>query len=148
MGESSSTPSQANKDLDVVYALSIPSFKWFKSNSTGSASRWGHTCNTAHKNGRMMISIGGCPVGNSDTQLIPDYLRQGISIFDLTTMGWSSDFDPYIGNYTTPWDIKQDYALLGNVPRAGWTSPQVEQWFTTTSKFITITLVPSLTINI
>lgn len=84
-----------------------------------------------------MISIGGYPVAsNGDAEMIRDYLPQGISVFDLTTMGWSADYDPSVGKYVTPQVIKDDYALNGNVPQSGWSNPQVEKWFTTSSKFV------------
>jgi hypothetical protein len=95
--------------FDDVYVLSVPSFTWTKVYS-GNNPRFGHTCHRAGK--RQMLSVGGSldaatyaveTSGNSfNLSRITCDRREGVAIFDLSTLEWVSMFDPYAADYEVP----------------------------------------------
>jgi hypothetical protein len=98
---------------DDVWILSLPSFTWTKAYS-GENARFGHTCHSAGK--RQMMSVGGSlnasMYGVETSARIPPDLnttkcdpREGVAIFDLTSLAWGSFFNPYAPEYQVPQKI-------------------------------------------
>jgi hypothetical protein len=91
-----------------VYALSLPAFRWFKSNSTTPARRACHACSVIGK--RQMVSIGGRlpstvqPFGEEK-----DPWSSGLGVFDMTAFKWSSIYDSAADDYEPPDVVKQYY---------------------------------------
>ncbi|KAG9237421.1 hypothetical protein BJ875DRAFT_418229 [Amylocarpus encephaloides] len=117
---------------DEIYVLSIPGFVWLKASYTPLAPRFEHTCEVA--GGRQLISIGGL---NSNGHKKGDYLsfwkspdpfKQGIGVFDMTTMAWKSSYDPNASKYETPVVIKQWYSD-GGLAQVQWQNKEVARMF-------------------
>lgn len=111
---------------DAVYVLSLPAFAWFKANYTAVQSRHKHTCEVF---GRQMLSIGGwSTTDNNLGHLSTDRFLQGLGIFDLTAMQWSSSYDANAEPYQTPDVVKAWYAANGTSPTR-WDDPAVQKFF-------------------
>ena len=82
-----------------------------------------------------MVSIGGRAVTmNSTIQNIPpDPWHNGIGIFDMSAMEWTSQYDPNAASYVTPAIIKTYYQKNGRYPTT-WSSDEVENWFNGTGR--------------
>ena len=108
-----------------VYVLSLPAFRWFKSNATASVRRASHTCSVIGK--RQMISIGGrLPSSRRALGKEPDPWRSGIGIFDMTLLRWQDRYDAGAKEYDTPEPVKRYYT----------TSYQEPSWSNSTLKSV------------
>ncbi|KAK4540210.1 hypothetical protein LTR36_009708 [Oleoguttula mirabilis] len=94
---------------DDIYVLSLPSFTWTLVYS-GTTPRFGHTCNTAGK--RQMLRTGGSLDASmwavETTGQVPNLTmlqcdpREGVGLFDLTDLTWSSFFNASAPDYELP----------------------------------------------
>ncbi|KEF59351.1 uncharacterized protein A1O9_04195 [Exophiala aquamarina CBS 119918] len=117
---------QTNIDLAEVYILSIPSFRWYKANTNPTVSRYRHTCEIVGQ--RQMVVIGGLTSGVKYANLTKDPLKQGLGIFDLTTLEWRSSYNASAEAYRSPDIVKEDIQQNGQYP-SSWDSKVVEGWF-------------------
>lgn len=118
-------------DLTEVFVLSIPSFRWYKTNLKTTSSRYHHTCEIVGQ--RQMLVIGGVTAGVKTQNISTDPWAQGLGIFDLTNLEWMSSYDASAKPYETPNLVKADLAQNGTLPST-WDSNIVEGWFTNKGK--------------
>jgi hypothetical protein len=98
-----------NTNLDEVWVLSLPAFVWFKANYAANQTRGRHTCEIVGN--RQMLSIGGTDPNDANVgQLTKDPMAQGLQIFDLTRMAWTSGYDANAPPYQSPQVVKDWYA--------------------------------------
>ncbi|KAJ9604855.1 hypothetical protein H2200_010970 [Cladophialophora chaetospira] len=91
-----------------VYTLSLPAFRWFKSNSTTPARRACHTCSVIGK--RQMISVGGrLPSSLQALGYEQDPWASGIGVFDMTEFAWVDHYDAAAKDYVSPDVVKAYY---------------------------------------
>jgi hypothetical protein len=100
---------------DEVYVLSLPSFNWFKADYLAENPRHALTCN--HIGGGQIVTIGGLNTTQNgpnnlynDVFNTPDQFTQGLSVFDLNTMSWRSDYSAALKQYTPAAAIQQYYS--------------------------------------
>lgn len=118
-------------NLDEVYVLSLPAFRWFKADYPAQHPRFRHSCNVVGN--RQMLSVGGQdPTNIYNNTFTADPFLQGLGIFDLTTMHWSDQYNAKAEPYETPAVVKAWYAANGMSP-ATWNSPAVQRLFGGTS---------------
>lgn len=97
-----STGDEEESSRNDMWILSLPSFKWFKvSDPTGAPSdipggRTSHTCQIIGN--RQMAIIGGGRSAEAHKQC----LSASLFIFDMSTLSWSSGFDPIQTAYSLP----------------------------------------------
>ncbi|KAK4979451.1 hypothetical protein LTR28_004571 [Elasticomyces elasticus] len=118
-------------NLDEIYVLSLPSFVWFKANYPVTANRYGHTYEVVGN--RQLLSIGGANfarVHASNTTTPSDVFTQGLGIFDMTKMAWSSSYDPKAAAYKTPQMVKDYTGSMGPYP-SSWNDARLGQLFAT-----------------
>ena len=107
-GNLTATQVTQNKELDSLYVLSLPAFAWFKANYTAANPRDRHTCQVVGN--RQMLSIGGLnPLDQNTGTYSVDPMAQGLQIFDMTEMTWSSSYDAQAAPYTSPQVVKDWY---------------------------------------
>lgn len=87
-----------------------------------------------------MIVTGGLAAISLSKQPT-DPWRQGLGIFDLTTLEWKSSYDPSAEPYQSPRMIKESIANDGQYP-SSWDSPTVEGWFTNKGKSVHVCYNP------
>lgn len=97
---------------DDVYVLSLPSFTWTLLWS-GTTPRFGHSCNTAGK--RQMLRTGGSLDASlyavETSAQVPDLAsmqcdtKEGVALFDLTALTWSSFYNAYASEYQLPQNV-------------------------------------------
>ena len=82
---------------DELYVLSLPSFNWFRADYLPANPRHGLTCE--HIGGGQIVTIGGVStVTNGPDDLYKDVFNpvdtftQGLGIFDLSTMTWTTGY--------------------------------------------------------
>lgn len=125
---------QSNIDLADVSILSVPSFRWYKTNLNPTSSRYRHSCEVVGQ--RQMVAIGGLTSGVTYANITKDPWAQGLGIFDLTDLEWRSSYDASAKAYQTPNLVKEDLAQNGQYPST-WDSNIVEGWFTNRGKWFT-----------
>ena len=93
-----------------------------------------HTCNVVGN--RQMVSVGGIVVYSNTTMDtfvvsggVADPWPQGLGIFDMSAMEWTSSYNASAAPYVTPNLVKSYYQQNGRYP-ASWTNPDVTAWFT------------------
>lgn len=92
--------------------LSVPAFVWFKANYTAQHPRVKPTCHVVGN--RQLLSIGGAnPNDVTYGKWSSDSLSQGLGIFDLTEMTWSSSYNANAAPYITPQIVKDWYSKNG-----------------------------------
>jgi hypothetical protein len=123
---------QSNIDLTEVSILSMPSFRWYKTNLNPTSSRYRHSCEIVGQ--RQMVVIGGLTAGVKYENISTDPWAQGLGIFDLTNLEWMSSYDASAKAYQTPNLVKEDLAQNGLYPST-WDSTVVEGWFTNRGKW-------------
>ena len=109
-GGSNLTPQQQaeNTVLDEVWVLSLPAFVWVKANYTAQQTRILHTCQVVGN--RQLLSVGGHDPNDSKYGYWSrDPWQQGLGIFDLTEMAWTSSYNTNAAPYNTPQVIKDWY---------------------------------------
>ena len=111
LGNTTPDLEEANQQegFNTVYVLSLPGFVWFKSNDTTAEPRAGHSCELVGN--RQMLSIGGInPSKNtSDGFASSDTFPQGLGIFDMVQMKWTTSYDAHAAPYTLPATIQSWY---------------------------------------
>jgi hypothetical protein len=85
--------------FDEVYVLSLPAFTWFKADYPAVLSRYAHSCTLVDG---QMISVGGSDPSDATGRQNKDPFVYGIGVFDLSSMEWSSFYNPAAANYKTP----------------------------------------------
>jgi hypothetical protein len=91
-----------------VYALTIPGFVWFQSNSSSGTRRAAHACSVIGN--RQMVSVGGrLPSSLQSLGVEQDPWPSGLGIFDMSAFQWSDHYDAAGGKYTTPKVIQAYY---------------------------------------
>ncbi|KAK4894464.1 hypothetical protein LTR27_007350 [Elasticomyces elasticus] len=108
---------------DDVYLLSLPSFTWTMLWS-GTTGRFGHSCNTAGK--RQMLRTGGSLDASmyavETSGQLPNLTamqcdpKEGVALFDLTALTWSSFYNAYAADYQLPNKVVD---LIGGSPDGG-----------------------------
>lgn len=102
-----------------VFLLSLPAFRWFKSNATTEVRRSSHTCSIIGK--RQMISIGGrLPSSRSRIGLESDPWTSGIGVFDMTQLRWQDHYDAGAEDYDSPEAVKRYYSA--NYQEPSWSN--------------------------
>lgn len=92
-----------------VFALSLPGFVWFKSNSSTTVRRAAHTCSLVGN--RQMVSIGGYqPSSRQSLGVAQDPWVSGIGIFDLSSFAWTDHYDVEAAPYELPHVIESYYS--------------------------------------
>ncbi len=92
-----------------VYALSLPAFRWFKSNSSTTTRRACNTCSVIGK--RQMVSIGGrLPSSLEALGAEQDPWVSGLGVFDMTDFAWVDHYDAAAAAYESPDVVKAYYA--------------------------------------
>ncbi|KAB2574686.1 hypothetical protein DBV05_g6600 [Lasiodiplodia theobromae] len=115
-----------------MYILSLPGFHWFKAPNVSGGPRAFHTCNVIGN--RQMVIIGGVnyKLGIPGDWKDPDPWSQGIGIFDMTKLSWSSGYDADAAAYESPDRVKSWYSQ-GNGDNVGWTNNKVRTLFASTN---------------
>lgn len=106
-----------------VYALSLPTFRWFKSTDETVSRRANHHCTVIGE--RQMISIGGDNPSVQGLGLLPDPWTNGI--FDMTAFDWSSSYDANAADYESPAVVKKYYSSSFTTP--SWSNPTLAEVF-------------------
>ena len=92
-----------------VYALSLPAFRWFKSNDSTPVRRSGHYCQLVGNS--QMLSVGGIqPSDHEAAGVAPDPWVNGLGVFDMIAFVWSSYYNAYGNPYEQPEPVKQYYS--------------------------------------
>ncbi|KLU84900.1 hypothetical protein MAPG_03934, partial [Magnaporthiopsis poae ATCC 64411] len=111
-------------DFDQAYILSLPSFRWFKASYNSLRPRHGVSCH--HAGGGKVITIGGADTAQDGPNNVyrdvfnnEDPFKQGIGIFDLSTLKFT---DSYKG---------------GGSPDSYTLAPEIQNWYSTNSRLPT-----------
>lgn len=105
--------------FDEIYILTLPAFEWIKVQYSPAHPRHGHTCHTVGN--RQMLVIGGvdslqdstsseAPSLDKATFTTADQFTQGLAIYDMSTLSWSSSYDPNADIYEQSDLVKNYYA--------------------------------------
>ena len=126
----SEAQSQQELALDEVFVLTLPGFNWIKANYTPANPRIEHSCNLVGQS--QMLIIGGLDPADtasikSENQTDPN--KQGLGIFDLHGMSFSSSYNADAPDYTSPHAVKAWYKQNGGLYPATWTDSSVEALF-------------------
>lgn len=114
---------QAAKQYDEIWVLSLPAFTWQLLDSSHSSGRIGHTCHLVGN--RQLLSLGGVDVSQVDPWASPDYLNwNGIGVYDLTAADWLAGFNATAEAYERPKAVQDYYDSNGAYP-ATWTQPSL-----------------------
>ncbi|OQV00019.1 hypothetical protein CLAIMM_05576 [Cladophialophora immunda] len=109
-----------------TYALSIPAFRWFKSNDSTPVRRAAHTCQRIGN--RQMLSVGGVqPSSKVQRGQALDPWTNSIGVFDMTAFKWSSFYDADASVYQQPDVVRQYYSSSYQSPT--WSDPALAQVF-------------------
>ncbi|OAP64681.1 hypothetical protein AYL99_00653 [Fonsecaea erecta] len=109
-----------------VYALSLPAFRWFKSNSTTPVRRACHACTVIGN--RQMVSIGGrLPSSLKALGAEQDPWTSGLGVFDMTDFEWADHYDAAAAAYESPDVVKQYYSDSYEEPT--WSDPTLATIF-------------------
>jgi len=97
-----------------VYTLSLPGFRWFKSNESTPVRRANHYCqiigSTASNGNSQMLSIGGRqPSSYLSLGAAPDPWTNGLAVFDMNAFSWAELYNATAGPYVQPSVIKEYY---------------------------------------
>lgn len=132
----------SNPDADTfltTYALSLPAFRWFKSNSTTPVRRACHTCQLIG-NGQM-ISIGGYQVSDhGQFGAAPDPWLNGIGVFDMSAFAWADWYNAAAEPYSQPAVVKHYYE--NDYVEPTWTDPVLSKTFQYTPPSKPVTPTP------
>ncbi|KFY34680.1 hypothetical protein V494_06561 [Pseudogymnoascus sp. VKM F-4513 (FW-928)] len=119
-----------NEVLQKVYILTLPSFTWIEAPNKAEYWRTTHTCTRV--NNRQMISIGGLPgdTQGSISKTEIDALPNGLALFDMTTLEWTTKYDPDVAAYKPADIVTASYKTTGTYPL--WSDPDLEKIFVRT----------------
>jgi hypothetical protein len=96
-----------------VFVLSMPAFRWFKTNAPTESRRANHFCQVIGQ--RQMLVIGGRDPShdsNTDGSFWPndaDPWTRGLNIFDMTALKWTNRYNANAKDYEQPAMVKQYY---------------------------------------
>jgi len=98
-----------------VYTLSLPGFRWFKSNESTPVRRSNHYCqiigSVASNGNSQMLSIGGRqPSSYVSLGVAPDPWTNGLAVFDMNAFSWTDHYNAGSGPYVQPSVIKEYYS--------------------------------------
>ncbi|KAK9414399.1 putative Kelch repeat-containing protein [Seiridium unicorne] len=117
-----------------VYVLSLPGFVMFKSPNPGTP-RQDFSClsvggNSSSASNRQMLVVGGTNgwLGFPTSLTDPDPWQQGLGIFDMTEMTWSSSYDPDAAEYDSP-DVVKTWYSQGGLDSVSWSSDELKALF-------------------
>src|SRR5437773_1448897 len=91
-------------DFGDVFILSLPAFQWFRVSNSTTQMRSGHYCQVI--GGRQMLVIGG----GSSQDGVPELWANGLGIYDMTALKWTSGYDASAKPYVRPELVRQYYA--------------------------------------
>jgi hypothetical protein len=98
-----------------VYALSLPAFRWFKSNSTTTVRRACNTCNVIGN--RQMVSIGGrLPSSLQALGVEQDPWASGLGVFDMSDFEWVDHYNAAAAAYESPQVVQKYYNNSYEIP--------------------------------
>lgn len=110
----------ASVQYDTISILTLPAFHWISVPNDPQNSRVGLSCNVV--GGSQVLTIGGHDTNpkqfgdRTDREIIensynnPDPNAQGLAIFDMTNLTWSSQYTADAPQYEQSSPIKQFYA--------------------------------------
>ena len=116
-------PGTAAIPYDTIHILTLPAFHWIAVPYNPQNPRHGHTCHGV--GGSQILVIGGADANpkvttGSDEDInrsrfeTPDPLfKQGLGIFDLTTLSWKDKYSAKPPAYTWSEPIKSFYEQTG-----------------------------------
>ncbi|MDI1485750.1 MAG: hypothetical protein OHK93_003939 [Ramalina farinacea] len=114
---------QAAKQYDEIWVLSLPAFTWQLLDSSHATGRIGHTCHLVGN--RQLLSLGGVDVSQVDAWASPDYQNwNGIGVYDLTAANWLAGLNATAEAYERP-KIVQDYYNSNGAYPPTWTQPSL-----------------------
>ena len=114
---------QAAKQYDEIWVLSLPAFTWQLLDSSHATGRIGHTCHLVGN--RQLLSLGGVDVSQVDAWASPDYQNwNGIGVYDLTAADWLAGLNATAEAYERP-KIVQDYYNSNGAYPPTWTQPSL-----------------------
>ncbi|KAL9601371.1 MAG: hypothetical protein Q9219_002547 [cf. Caloplaca sp. 3 TL-2023] len=123
---------------DEIFILSLPAFRWFKVDYPPAHPRNGHTCNAV--GGSQIISIGGVDsnsrvhygdyysIGQSTFNSSIDPFKQGLGIFDMTTLTWASKYTANAPPYEQS-DLVRNFYTQNPQDGSQFTTPEVANLF-------------------
>jgi hypothetical protein len=96
-----------------VFVLSMPAFKWFKTDAPSESRRANHFCQVIGQ-GQMLVIGGRDPshdpsLDNSFWPNDADPWTRGLNIFDMTALKWTNRYNASAKNYEQPAMVKQYY---------------------------------------
>ena len=105
---------QENIALDTIHILTLPAFNWIQVPYNPQHPRTGHTCSSV--GGSQLIVIGGLDpsIGYSPNVTYglystPDPFIQGVAIFDMTELTWSSKYTANAQSYKQSAQVESYY---------------------------------------
>ncbi|KUJ13319.1 uncharacterized protein LY89DRAFT_785046 [Mollisia scopiformis] len=127
--------------FDEIYILTLPAFEWIKVNYAPAHPRHGHSCHTVGN--RQMLVIGGvdssadstsssAPTLDKATFATADQFTQGLAIFDMTDLTWSSGYDANAAEYEQSDSVQTFYSSRTSKDPTTWGSPALQTLFQTT----------------
>ncbi|KAJ6259675.1 hypothetical protein Dda_5313 [Drechslerella dactyloides] len=121
---------KADKYYNELYILSIPSFRWirrvFEASDNAPEGRVQHTC---HVYGKNLIVLGGATLNTTDKCTWDE-----LSILDMTTLNWVTDYRYSSGAYAVPNLVMGSISNNGVVqsdPVNGWDDHDLQALFAT-----------------
>lgn len=107
------------KQYDTINILTLPAFTWVSVEYDSQTTRYGHSCNAV--GGSQILTIGGADADPPQTSATadtyaqgafttPDPNAQGLAIFDMTNLTWSSQYTAGAPPYEQSDLIKQVYS--------------------------------------
>lgn len=126
--------------FDEIYILTLPAFEWIKVQYSPAHPRHGHSCHTVGN--RQMLVIGGVDsladtlsstaiTLDEATFATADQFTQGLAIFDMSALTWSSGYDANAAAYEQSTPVQTYYSSNSRDP-ATWSSPGLQALFQTT----------------
>lgn len=90
-----------------IWVLSLPAFKWFQIKTDWTEPRSLQRCVIGGK--RQMISVGGWSTDGMNAFKDEDTFPRSIGIFDLVDLKWKDSYDPNLGEYDSPEEVRKWY---------------------------------------
>ncbi|KAI9760361.1 MAG: hypothetical protein M1840_002554 [Geoglossum simile] len=113
----------ADPEYAQVYILSLPAFTWIRAPNSTVQRLFGHSCQVIGR--RQMIVIGGSnPQSGEARNIWPN----GLGVFDMTSLQWTSGYDAEAKSYIQPDIVKKYYDQNTRYP-ATWDVPALATVF-------------------
>ncbi|KAL2136779.1 hypothetical protein VTI74DRAFT_1431 [Chaetomium olivicolor] len=120
--------------FDSAYVLTLPGFYWVKADYPAEHPRQGLSCNAI--GGGQILTIGGLDTTQQDRNdsyrtgfKTPDPFIQGLAIFDLSRLAWSSGYSARRGLQPPAPKIQEYYNAKGRRPEQGFSTPSLASLF-------------------